>query len=85
MMFGRGFYNNTGCFGFGNFSSWYYLIAIGVVLIIAAIVIMARHRKSNNMNDPVLGILNDKFARGEISEEEYLYRKGVITGKRVVK
>ena len=33
---------------------------------------------SSNLNDKAILILNDRFAKGEISEEEYLSRKSAL-------
>lgn len=38
------------------------------------------HNQSHTSN--VLDILNERYARGEIDREEYLERKGVLTGQK---
>ncbi|MDT8715138.1 SHOCT domain-containing protein [Clostridium sp. 19966] len=53
------------------------------LLIIAALIVFALKflGKYINKSDSTLGVLNEKFAKGEISEEEYLRRKSVLSQK----
>ncbi|MBF4692626.1 SHOCT domain-containing protein [Fusibacter ferrireducens] len=78
MMFNRGFIGHSGCFGFGYFGMWQWLIVIGVILVIAYFISKGKgHRKS----DAAIMILKEKFAKGEITEEEYTRRKELLERK----
>ncbi|MBA5851545.1 SHOCT domain-containing protein [Clostridium sp. cel8] len=76
-----------GGYGFGGPSSmghsWIYLtigfrLLIFIGLIFFAIKLFKTYsNKSNN----AINILNEKFATGEISEEEYLKRKTILSQK----
>lgn len=82
MMYGNGWSGFNGChfgFGYGYFGMWQFLIVIGVVLLIYAVVIY-RKSKSSNTSDAVEK-LRMLYVSGEITEEEYLERKNVIERK----
>lgn len=82
MMHGNGWTGYNECdFGFskGYLSIWHYLIMIGVVLIIIAIVAF-RKSKSSNSSEAVEK-LKMLYVNGDITEEEYLKRKNVIERK----
>lgn len=76
MMHGNGWYGN-GEYGIFGFSGWHYLIMLGVIIIIVAIVMFAR-RKNNPDENQALSTLKELYVKGEITEEEYLKRKNVI-------
>ena len=79
MMYGREFWGSNGCFGFNYFPYW-HLIVIGVIIILVFIVL--KNKKSNTKNsDEIIDILNRKFVNGEISEEEYINKKNILTKK----
>jgi len=81
-MYGNGWSGFGRCdFGFGNgyFSMWHYLIMIGVVLIIVAIV--ASRRSISSKTGDAVEKLKLLYVRGEITEEEYMKRKNVIERK----
>ncbi|GAA0178288.1 hypothetical protein SH2C18_13650 [Clostridium sediminicola] len=81
MMWNRGFYGNGGCFGYGNFGVWHYLMMGGVILLIVALFIWALSKKKSSTSNQALYLLNIKYAQGEVSEEEYLNRKRVLNRK----
>ncbi len=86
MMFGRGFYGAGSCGFFGP------MMMIGVVILVVVIVFLLL--KSNKSSDTksnlskatesriddsnALAILKEKFAKGEITEEEYLNKKNIL-------
>jgi putative membrane protein len=85
-MFCSGF-RGFGGYGFGPSSSigsgWMFL-AMGVrLLIFIGLVILAvkLFKSYTNKSDDTMKILNEKFAKGEISEEEYLRRKLILSEK----
>jgi len=63
----------------GYFSIWPYLIMIGVVLIIVAII--ASRRSISLKNGDAMEKLKLLYVKGEITEEEYMNRKNVIERK----
>jgi putative membrane protein len=79
MMFGRyGFGNATGFLGIGSgiFMGLLFLLLIGVGVF--CFISVLRHPKSGNFDRPesdALKILNERYAKGEISDEEYLNKK----------
>lgn len=78
MMFNRGFIGHSGCFGVGYFGMWQWLIVIGAILVIAYFVSKG---KKNNKTDMATMIIKEKFAKGEITEEEYIRRKALLDKK----
>lgn len=85
MMYGR-YGNNFGpdfssmpCFGNGFFHPF---MMIGFLLIIALVVylIFRSHKKSHvkSIESDALNILQMRFVKGEINEEEYLNKKNIL-------
>lgn len=83
MMRGNGWYNSGDCgfLGYG-LGWWNYLIILGVILIVIALVLLAKRKNSSNDNQ-ALSTLKELYVKGEITEEEYLKRKNVIEDKQV--
>lgn len=78
MMFGRGYFDRDRFFmhrDFYGITLWHVLIAIGVIILIVAIVVLLSRKSGNNerkgTNENLRRILDEKYVRGEISEEEY--------------
>lgn len=70
----------SGCWNYGSFGIWGMIIGIGfIILVIALIAWIVLNKKKEN--DPTLMILQDKFVRGEITEEEYLSKKRTLNLK----
>lgn len=61
---------------------WGWLIGLGLVVILGAVIYFAisNNRRVTPSSD-ALEILKTKFAKGEISIEEYQNRKSVLSGK----
>lgn len=85
-MFCGGF-RSFGGYGFGPAGSigygWMFLsmgirLIIFIVLVILAVKLFKRY---SGKPDDTMRILNEKFARGEISEEEYLKRRTILSQK----
>lgn len=78
MMFGRGFYGAGSCGFFGP------MMMIGVVILIFIIVyLLLKSNKSKSSESRIddsnaLAILKEKFAKGDITEEEYLNKKNIL-------
>ncbi len=82
MLNGYGWHGNGDCEFFGNGFSWWhygwhYMIILGVIIIIVALVLFAKRKNKNNENQ-ALSTLKELYVKGEITEEEYLKRKNVI-------
>lgn len=79
MMRFNGWYGSRGCpfWGSNGFGIWNFLLMIGVGIIIVTLIYLVRKKKAGN-DDQNLNILKELYAKGEISEEEYLKRKNVI-------
>lgn len=72
--FGRGYFRDYGCPFVDRFGGTGYFVAAGIAAItilalVAIFVILSRRRKSND--DRALYILKERFANGDIDEEEY--------------
>lgn len=76
----RGF---DGGLGGGFLFPWMHLIDLGVLvlIIILGYRLFKSYKKQNTINSAI-EILNIKFAKGEISEEEYLNKKNLIKVKK---
>lgn len=62
----------------GMFFAMGFRMLIFIVLIILAVKIFKNY--TSKSNDP-MKILNEKFASGEMSQEEYLKRKAILSQK----
>ncbi len=60
-----------------GFGLWGVIITVGIILVLVAIFMYLRNSKSSNKgnDDSALKILNERYANGDISEEEYLKKK----------
>ena len=63
-------------YGYTMMGAWPGMVIIPVILITAAIYLIYKQEEINNLKvcrvkDNSLNILNERFARGEITEEEY--------------
>lgn len=77
--FGRYGFGPSGSIGAG----WMFLASGFRLLIFIGLVVLAvkLFKKYANTSYNSLRILDEKFALGEISEEEYLKRKNILTNK----
>jgi len=73
-------------YGYGNnmMGGWFGVMIIPIILIGVAIFFFYRKGQNNNVNDEgardnSLDILNERFARGEINEDEYNQRKNILS------
>lgn len=88
MMFNRGFDAFGRCFENGNnfmHGGWGLLMMGGMVLvtvlIVAVIVVLVKKARKNNTYSEAAELLNARFVKGEITEEEYIKMKKVLSGK----
>jgi putative membrane protein len=84
-MFYRGLRGFGSCFGFGNgfYGGWFMPLMMGVILIatlVAVILIMkkSRHSSMKHSYNASLEELKIEFAKGKLTEEEYLRKKKVL-------
>ncbi len=55
------------------------LLPVGILtVIILRLRVLLQKQPDRPMNDPSIQILRERFARGEISEDEYLKRKRIL-------
>lgn len=86
MMFNRGYgtFGRGFDYGYNNMHNGYgWVMIVGAVLITALIVItivalVKRSGRSSNTYDESVQMLNERFAKGEITEEEYSRMKKVL-------
>lgn len=80
-------FGGFGGYGFGPSSSigygWMFLAAGFRLLILIGIIVLAVKLFKNYLkkSNDSLRIIDEKFARGEMSEEEYLRRKTILSHK----
>jgi len=71
------FGNFGGHGGFGGMA----MMLIATIIIIAIVLIIVKNRSKNGSNREILKMLDERFAKGEINEEEYTAKKKVLSGK----
>ena len=79
MMHGNGWFGNFDYLFLGRniLSGWHYLIMIGIVMVVVALIIWII-RKDKHHGNQALSMLKELYVKGELMEEEYLKRKNVI-------
>lgn len=82
MMFGRGYYDRGRFFmnrDYYGITLWHVLIAMGVIILIISMVVLITRKSGQNAtkdtNENLKRILDERYVRGEISEEEYKTKK----------
>ena len=75
------FYENWNYMGHMGFHSGGIMFWIIAILIIFILIVIFRSNKKvcKNTEDESLTILKSRFARGDITEEEYLSKKSILT------
>jgi len=83
MMYGRGVFNYGHMMGYGlGFNGWSWLIGIGILLLIVSVTyLLVKRGNTVRSNESALDLLKTKYAKGEITEEEYISRKNILKGK----
>lgn len=88
MMFNRGFGGLEGCFenGLNQMHGRPGMFMMGgmilfTVLIVVIIVALVKRSRTKHDNDEASELLNARFAKGEITEEEYTRMKTVLKHK----
>lgn len=67
--------------GYGDsfYGIWPMLILIGVVILV--IVLILSRKKRDQHKDNSMDMIKMMYAKGEITEEEYLRKKSILEGK----
>ncbi|BAN36050.1 hypothetical protein SCD_n02242 [Sulfuricella denitrificans skB26] len=75
------YYGMTGGFGFGGIFMilWWVLIIVGIVALVKWMVSSSRAGSRSVGDSKALGILKERYARGEIDEQEFQKRKLDLT------
>lgn len=69
-------YRRFASMGSGMFLSWIIpIILIAIIAIAVFMIVNNNMANSKSRNDSAMDILNERFARGEIDEEEYRNKK----------
>ena len=83
-MFCNGFggYGGFGPAGSMGYGGMFFAMGFRFLIFIAIIVVAVKLFKSyTNKSNDAIKILNEKFAGGDINEEEYLKRKAILSKK----
>lgn len=82
---GRGINGTFGMMG-GYMNSGWGLLIMGIVLLVVVLIVVAvvaairkSHRTSLVQGSESLAVLNERFVKGEITEEEYTRMKRVLS------
>ncbi|HSR04073.1 MAG TPA: SHOCT domain-containing protein [Proteiniclasticum sp.] len=82
MMYGRRYYDEGRYFfdrSFYGITLWHVLIVIGVIILLISIVKLMSQKPSHNntkdKNENLKKILDERYIKGEITEEEYKTKK----------
>lgn len=68
-------------YGYNMMGSWLGMMIIPLIFIVILVVVVFKLGQSNNakdIKDNSLNILNERFARGEINEDEYKRKKDLL-------
>ena len=82
MMYFRGFDGFGGCFGYGSgFVGPWIMMGLGILLLAAVViaaVLLLKKASGGGRDDGALGALKLRYAKGEITGEEYLKMKKTL-------
>ncbi|MFZ7134157.1 MAG: SHOCT domain-containing protein [Eubacteriales bacterium] len=85
MMFGRGVvgrgFGNVDCFFNGSTSGIWSILMMAGILVLIGVLVFWLIKKNHSKGNTLLEELKVKFVAGEITEEEYLRKKEVLTRK----
>ena len=73
-------------YGYNMMGGWSGMMIMPIILIAVVIFVIYKQSQNNNIKDigtrnNALDILNERFARGEIYEEEYNNKKNILKHK----
>ncbi len=83
-MMGWGFNGAGNCFGFAGAGGWGGLLGFLIQLTIVLLIVFAAFKLFKNttnqakQNNHALSILEERFVRGEINEEDFVQKKEVL-------
>lgn len=83
MMYGNGFFGPGRYFGNEFCGGWPFMMFgfVILVLIVIGLIVWNKKKHSVTTDSESLNLLKENFAKGLISEEEYLSRKNILTRK----
>lgn len=81
MMHGRWFSILDGCFGYGYYGIWHFLMMGGFTLLVVGLIIWSIKKSKATSDDQALNLLRQRYALGEITEEEYLHKRNALNRK----
>jgi len=75
-------------YGYNMMGGWFGMMIIPIILIGVVIYVIYNQGQKNNgkdisFKDNSIDILNERFARGEINEEEYNAKKNVLLNHKL--
>jgi len=82
--FGPGYF---GDYGGGGGGGMFIMMGFGLLIFITLIFLAFKLMKSNSSSNfslssnPALNILNERYAKGEIEEDEYIKKKIILSNK----
>ena len=79
MLFGRGFWHS--CYGLRYFGYYHIAGIIWVIVIAGLLFIFFKRRSKNISDDEIIYALKMKYVNGQITEEEYISKKKILSGK----
>ena len=73
--------------GYSMMGGWFGMMIIPIILIGIVIFVVAKKGQNNNVNeigtrDTSLNILSERFARGEINEDEYNHKRDILLKRK---
>ncbi|MGH4125556.1 MAG: SHOCT domain-containing protein [Clostridium sp.] len=75
-------------YGYNMMGGWFGMMIIPIILIGVVIYVIYNQGQKNNgkdigFKDNSIDILNERFARGEINEEEYNTKKNILLNHKL--
>jgi putative membrane protein len=87
MMMSRGMMGGWGAWGYPTGVGWGFMFAgmlilfLFIALLIVGAYLLLTHREHAGDNEKALSILNERYAKGELTEKQYLEMKEHLTKK----
>ena len=74
--------------GYSMMGGWIGMMIIPIILIVVFIFVVSRKGQNDNVKergtkDNSLDILSERFARGEINEDEYTNKRNILLGHKL--
>jgi len=74
--------------GYSMMGGWFGMMIIPIILIVVFMFVVSRKGQNDNVKergtkDNSLDILSERFARGEINEDEYTNKRNILLGHKL--